>query len=315
LTMHHIITDGASFSLLLTELHRLIQAYSSGLPSPLPDVPLQYADFVAWQQQKGHQAEIDRQLTYWQQKLVAGNGNASPAAPEKLLTSQSKYAFSELPNTLVEEIESLSRSLGVTSFAILVAGLQLALAAGSGRQEIAIVTTVGNRTVPQTETMLGCFINEVILKSQLAPDLTGKMLVDRLQVDIYEAIAHKDVPFESVLAQIDRLTKIDLMATLTVTTSTQGLASIPDWELVAMQARPQQWDDISAELYDLETPLEFYVEMSAPIRIAVNYSIDRFTKETILGLLANYRSMLTKLTTASEMTVAQLIDDPKSSRN
>ncbi|WP_310424077.1 non-ribosomal peptide synthetase [Chamaesiphon sp. VAR_48_metabat_135_sub] len=307
LTMHHIITDGGSFSLLLAELHQLIQAYERGLPSPLPPVPLQYADFVAWQQQPEHQVEIDRQLAYWQQKLVASNGNADPAVSAKTLTFESKYAFAAFPDDLAEAIAALSQALGVTSFAILTAGLQLALAAESGRTEVAIVTTIGNRTVPQTETMLGCFINETILKSQLHPDLTGKMLLDRLQVDIYEAIAHKDVPFESVLAQIDQHAPIDLMASLTVTNSTQGLATIPNWELVVMQTRTQQWDDISAELYDLVTPLEFYVEMSQPMRVMVNYSIERYTQESIDRLLANYRSILTKLTTAPAATVAQLL--------
>ena len=157
--------------------------------------------------------------------------------------------------------------------------------------------------------MLGCFINEVILKSQLVPDLTGKMLLNRLQVDIYEAIAHKDVPFESVLAQIEHHAPIDLMASLTVTNSTQGLAAIPNWELVAMQTRTQQWDDISAERYNPDTPLEFYVEMSQPMRVMVNYGIDRFTPETIDRLLANYRSILTKLTTAPAATVAHLLDE------
>jgi amino acid adenylation domain-containing protein len=310
LTMHHIITDGGSFSLLLAELHRLIQAYERGLPSPLPPVTLlQYADFVAWQQQPEHQVEIDRQLAYWQQKLV--NGNADPTIAAKTLTSQSKYAFTVFPQDLAGEIAALSQTLGVTSFAILTAGLQLALAAESGREEVAIVTTIGNRTAIQTETMLGCFINEVILKSQLRPDLTGKMLLDRLQVDIYEAIAHKDVPFESVLAQIERHAPIDLMASLTVTNSTQGLAAIPNWELVVMQTRTQQWDDISAELDDIGTPLEFYVEMSQPMRVMVNYSIERYTQESIDRLLANYRSILTKLTTAPAATVAHLLKEAR----
>ncbi len=304
LTMHHIITDGGSFSLLLGELHQLIQAYERGLPSPLPPVPLQYADFVAWQQQPAHQVEIDRQLAYWQQKLV--NENADPTIAAKTLTSQSKYAFTAFPDALAGEIAALSQSIGVTSFAILTAGLQLALAAESGREQVAIVVTIGNRTVPQTETMLGCFINETILTSQLHPDLTGKMLLDRLQVDIYEAIAHKDVPFESVLAQIERHAPIDLMASLTVTNSTQGLAAIPNWELVVMQTRTQQWDDITAELDDIGTPLEFYVEMSQPMRVMVNYSIERYTQESIDRLLANYRSILTKLTTAPADSISIL---------
>ena len=74
-----------------------------------------------------------------------------------------------------------------------------------------------------------------------------------------------------------------------------------------MQTNAQNWDEIESELYDPETPLEFYVEMSTPMRVMVNYSIDRFTPETIALLLTSYRSMLTKLVANPELTVAQLL--------
>jgi amino acid adenylation domain-containing protein len=304
LTIHHIITDGSSFSLLLDELHQLIQAFDRGLPSPLPAVPLQYADLVAWQQQPEHADAIAEQLAYWQQKISVDNitASSSTAAP---LSPQSKYHFSQFSTPLVEAIESLSRSLNVTTFTFLATGLQLALAAESGRSDIAIVTTVGNRTIPQTQQMLGCFINEVILQSKFTPDLTGAMSLKQLQLDIQQAIAHKDVPFESALNEIERHGQIDIAASLTVTNSTQGIEPIPGWELVEMQTQ-QYWDDISAELYAPETPLEFYIEMSKPMRVMVNYGIERYTEETIAQLLASYESMLTQLTSDPEISISQL---------
>jgi amino acid adenylation domain-containing protein len=305
LTLHHIITDGSSFSLLLDELHQLIQAFDRGLPSPLPAVPLQYADLVAWQQQPEHADAIAEQLAYWQQKISVDNitANSSTAAP---LSPKSKYHFSQFSTPLVEAIESLSRSLNVTTFTVLATGLQLALAAESGRSNIAIVTTVGNRTIPQTQQMLGCFINEVILQSKFTPDLTGAMSLKQLQLDIQQAIAHKDVPFESALNEIERHGQIDIAASLTVTNSTQGIAPIPDWEMVDMQTKQQHWDDISAELYAVETPLEFYIEMSKPMRVMVNYGIERYTEETIAQLLASYESMLTQLTIDPEISISEL---------
>jgi acyl carrier protein len=309
LTMHHIITDGSSFSLLFAELDRLISAYERGLPSPLPLVPLQYADFVAWQQQPEHADAIATQLVYWQQKIsIDPTVNPSTA---KSLSSQSKYHFSQFPTALVEAIESLSRSLNVTTFTILAAGLQLALAAESGQSDIAIVTTVGNRMITQTQQMLGCFINEVILQSKFTPDLTGTMALQQLQLDIQQAIAHKDVPFESVLDAIEHNGQIDISASLTVTNSTQGIEPIPGWELVEMQTKQQHWDDISAELYAPETPLEFYVEMSKPMRVMVNYGIQRYTEESIDRLFVNYRSILTKLTTTPAATVAELLEETR----
>jgi non-ribosomal peptide synthetase component F len=309
LTMHHIITDGGSFSLFLAELHQLISAYERGLPSPLPLVPLQYADFVAWQHQPEYADAIATQLAYWQQKISI-DPTVNPSTAESL-SSQSKYHFSQFPTALVEAIESLSRSLNVTTFTILATGLQLALAAESGQADIAIVTTVGNRTIAQTQQMLGCFINEVILQSKFTPDLTGTMALQQLQLDIQQAIAHKDVPFESVLDAIEHNGQIDISASLTVTNSTQGIEPIPGWELVEMQTKQQHWDDISAELYAPETPLEFYVEMSKPTRVMVNYGIQRYTEESIDRLFVNYRSILTKLTTTPAATVAELLEETR----
>lgn len=304
LTMHHIITDGNSFNLLLQELYQLIDSNTRGIPSPLPDVPFQYTDWVIWQQQPENETEIERQLAYWKEKLT--HRDTLPTAPPAW-SNASKYYFCEFPSALVQEIEALSRQRGVTTFTVLATGLQLALAYLSGRSSIAIVTTVGNRTLPQTAQMLGCFINEVILQSDLTGDLTIDLALQNLHSDIHGAIAHKDVPFERVLDQIDGHSGIDLMASLTVTNSTQGLASLPGWELVSMQTQPQAWEDITAELYEPETPLEFYVEMSSPMRVMVNYGIEQYSATAIAQLLTTYQSILATLTQTPHLTVAQVL--------
>jgi hypothetical protein len=304
LTMHHIITDGNSFNLLLQELYQLIDSNTRGIPSPLPDVPFQYTDWVIWQQQPENETEIERQLAYWKEKLT--HRDTLPTAPPAW-SNASKYYFCEFPSALVQEIEALSRQRGVTTFTVLATGLQLALAYLSGRSSIAIVTTVGNRTLPQTAQMLGCFINEVILQSDLTGDLTIDLALQNLHSDIHGAIAHKDVPFERVLDQIDGHSAIDLMASLTVTNSTQGLASLPGWELVSMQTQPQAWEDITAELYEPETPLEFYLEMSSPMRVMVNYGIEQYSATAIAQLLTTYQSILATLTQTPHLTVAQVL--------
>ncbi|MCY7337726.1 MAG: hypothetical protein LH613_16195, partial [Chamaesiphon sp.] len=145
-----------------------------------------------------------------------------------------------------------------------------------------------------------------ILQSKFTPDLTGAMSLQQIQLDIQQAIAHKDVPFESVLDEIERHGQLDIPASLTVTYSTQGIAPIPGWELVEMQTKQQHWDDISAELYAPETPLEFYLEMSKPMRVMVNYGIDRYTEESIAQLLASYESILVKLAIDPEISISKI---------
>lgn len=310
ITMHHIITDGWSFSLLLQELDTLIQAFSNGLPSPLPAIFLQYADFAFWQQQVYDQKAIRRQLEYWQRKLVdvALLPELQPFPDLPLSSRQASHYSTQIPESLVDAIKSLSRSLGVTSFVVLLAALKLALAAWSGQREVCIVTTVGNRTVPETEQMIGCFINDVILQSQLLPEQTGSTLIKQLQANVKEAICHKDVPIEWVIEQTKRLRPLNLMASITMTSSAQEIKQMPGWEVVEVQTKQQQWDNIPAELYTDDTPLELYVEMSKTIKIMVNYSVQRFTDEMVDRLFANYQEILTKLVIQPETGLLEFLN-------
>ncbi|TYQ29818.1 amino acid adenylation domain-containing protein [Pseudanabaena sp. UWO310] len=305
ISMHHLITDGASFSLLLQELHSLIQAFSRDLPSPLPAVALQYADFAFWQHRVYNEAAIAQELQYWQHKLVSelvSDRNSLPLT-QPLTSREARHYFAEIPTSLVEAIVALSRSLGVTSFAVFLAGLKLTLAAWQGQQEVSILTTVGNRPLPETEQMLGCFINDVILRSPILPEQTGSIFIKQLQTNIKEAIEHKEIPLNRVIAQTQQLGALRPIASVTMTAATQGLEMIPHWEVVEMQARKQSWEDIKSELYMENIPLEFYLEMSKPMRIILNYSTEKFTGEMVAQLLANYQKVLLKLVDFPEASI------------
>ncbi|MBI4785230.1 MAG: amino acid adenylation domain-containing protein [Oscillatoriophycideae cyanobacterium NC_groundwater_1537_Pr4_S-0.65um_50_18] len=293
ITLHHIITDGWSFGLLVQELHTLIQSFSSGMASPLPAVSFHYADFALWQQQAYNEVAIAQQLAYWQHKLVDIEPLESPdLLILPLIDRQANHYSIHLSESLTSSIESLSRSLGVTHFVVLLAALNVALSAWSGQREIWMVTTVGNRTVPETEGMLGCFINDVILRSTLQPEQTGIAFIKQLQADIKEAIAHKDIPIERVIEHLKRFRPVQFMASVTLISSAQEVQLIPGWEVVDVLANQQSWTDIPSELYADDTPLEFYLELSTTVQIMVNYSTQKFTAEMIEQLLACYEEVL-----------------------
>jgi amino acid adenylation domain-containing protein len=308
ITQHHLITDGWSFGLLLQELHTLIQAFSNGAASPLPEVSLHYADFALWQQQTFNEAAIAQQLAYWQRKLVEGASSESlSVAVQPLVTRQADHYATQLPEMLSRAIESLSRASGVTQFVVLLTALNVALAAWSGQREIWMVTTVGNRTIPETESMLGCFINDVILRSPLHPEQTGIALMKQLQADLKEAIDHKDVPIERVIEHLKRFRPIQFMASITLISSAQDIQSIPGWDVVDVLTQPQLWTDMPSELYADDTPLEFYVELSNPIQIKVNYSTQHFTAEQIDQLLAGYQDVLTQFVMQPNITLSEFL--------
>ncbi|MGI0485823.1 amino acid adenylation domain-containing protein [Pantanalinema rosaneae CENA516] len=306
ITMHHLITDGWSFGLLIQELDTLIQAFSQGQPAPLPDVPLQYADFAMWQQQVYDEAAIAQQLHYWQDKLTH---QAQPPEPsfltQPLSSKQAAHYFTQLPESLSSGVESLSRRLGVTNFVVLLAAFKLALAAWSGQQEIWLVTTVGNRTVPGTAQMIGCFINDVILRSHLVPEQSVTTLLQSLQVNVQEAIEHKDVPLEQVIQHTNQMGSCHLMASITITSSTQTMASLPDWEMVELRLQQQQLNEIPSELFSHLIPLEIYVEMAKSIEIIVNYSTELLTIEEVDRWFTLYQHILTALVVRPERPLSE----------
>ncbi|MEH2301984.1 MAG: amino acid adenylation domain-containing protein [Nostoc sp.] len=114
ITMHHLITDGWSFGILLQELDTLMQAFANGRPSPLPPRSCQYADFALWQQQVYNESAIAPQLSYWQRKLV--DDELHPCPSLMLSSKQAGHRFMNLPESLVRSVEGLGRSQRVTSF-------------------------------------------------------------------------------------------------------------------------------------------------------------------------------------------------------
>lgn len=298
ITMHHIITDGWSFGVLLQELDTLIQALANGRPSPLPALSCQYADFALWQQQVYNETAIAQQLSYWQRKLVDKELDPSPSL--MLSSKQAGHRFISLPESLVRSIERLGCSQKVTSFVILLSAFKLVLAKWSQQNEILILATLGNRTGPDTERMIGCFINDAILRSLILPEQTGSTVMQQLQTTVNEAIEHKEVPLDRVINQIKPLRPLNLLGIITMTPSVQD--KMPDWEAIP----PEQWGDMPIELYGRTPPLELYIELSKTIRVRAKYGTEKFTAETIDHLLNNYQEVLTKLVNHSEMTVSDL---------
>ncbi|NJR65685.1 MAG: hypothetical protein HC772_10705 [Leptolyngbyaceae cyanobacterium CRU_2_3] len=315
ITMHHIITDGWSFGIFLQELDTLIRAFSNGLPSPLPALSFQYADFAVWQQQISTQGINQSHLEYWQRKLVGSIPELTPEqaelsepansiAPNK----QAGHYFTHISESTTVAVESLSRSRKITHFVILLAALKITLSRSSGQREVMVIATVGNRTMPETEPMIGCFINDVILRSLISLDQTGLDLMYQLRETVNEAIDHKDAPFQQVIEQTQRYRDLNLMASLTMSSSAQSFDQLPDWEVVDLRDKQSHWDDLSSELYDETTPLELYVELSDTIRIIINYSLEQFTAEAVDRLFTDYQAVLTQLVTHPHTTLAELFN-------
>jgi amino acid adenylation domain-containing protein/non-ribosomal peptide synthase protein (TIGR01720 family) len=205
LVIHHIVTDDWSMGVLVRELTSLYEAFSSGRPSPLPELDLQYADFACWQRQRLAGEELEAQLRYWREQL------ADLPPPLELPGDRPRPAvqsfrgdarFWRFPEGVLPALQALGRAQGATLFMTLLAVFDVLLARITGREVLTVGSPIAGRGQLQTEPLLGCFVNTLALRARLDGDPGFLEVLRRLQEVTLGAFAHQDLPFEKLIAEL-----------------------------------------------------------------------------------------------------------------
>src|SRR5262245_18352370 len=172
-TMHHIISDGWSLSIMLNEMATLYTAFSLGEPSPLPEPELQYVDYADWQRAYLSGPVMGRQLQYWKKQLT-GAPPALDMATDKVRpavqTMRGAMHCMSIPPELVKKLHALCRAEGVTMYMTLLAAFKVLLARYTGQTEMIVGSTVAGRTSKETERLIGNFLNTLVLRTDLSGD-------------------------------------------------------------------------------------------------------------------------------------------------
>jgi amino acid adenylation domain-containing protein len=205
LTVHHIAADGWSMGLLFRELSLLYGACCQDKPSPLPSLPIQYADFALWQRQWLQGQVLQRQLAYWKQQL-----DGAPAVLE-LPTDRPRPAVQTyhgarhtflLSKTLTEALKQLSQQASVTLFMTLLAAFKVLLSRYSGQKEIVVGSPIANRNRTEIEGVIGFFVNSLALRTDLSGDPGFDEVLSRVREVTLGAYAHQDLPFEKLVEEL-----------------------------------------------------------------------------------------------------------------
>jgi Condensation domain len=205
--MHHIISDGWSLGVLMRELAVLYHAFSTGSPSPLAELSIQYADFAHWQHQWRRSEAMASQLAYWQQQLRA------PLPVLELPTDRPRGATLSfrterqtlvLPEELSAAIKHLSRRQGNTLFMTLLAAFKVLLYSYTGQDDLCIGTLVANRQRQEVEGLIGLFVNTVLLRTDLSGNPTFREVLRRVRETTLAAYAHQELPFEDLVQTLER---------------------------------------------------------------------------------------------------------------
>jgi amino acid adenylation domain-containing protein len=202
--MHHIIGDAWSISVLVNEWVTLYNAFAAGKPSPLNELPVQYADYAVWQREWLQGAVLDEQLEYWRRQLAA----APPPLSAASAGSQASQSFDgsrlnvALSESLSRELHALSRREGATLFMTLLAAFSATLQHHTRQADLLIGTPMANRRQVEVQDLIGFFLNTLVLRLNLEGDPTFRELLARAREVSLDAYAHQDVPFEKLVEEL-----------------------------------------------------------------------------------------------------------------
>ena len=207
ITMHQVICDGWSLGVLIDELTAVYDAFSAGQPTPLPPLSIQYADFTSWQRKWNSHPDIISQLAYWREQLhdplpVMKLGIPRRKRPiDGFRTARREVA---LPARLSEAAKRFGREQGSTLFMTLVAAFKTLLHRYVGEDDLRVATLVANRNRPGTEHLIGPLANTVILRTSMSGDPSPGEVLRRVRATTLAAFAHQDLPFEELVATLER---------------------------------------------------------------------------------------------------------------
>ena len=304
LTLHHIASDGWSLGVMTRELEILYKAGSSGSPSPLPELPIQYADFAAWQRRWLAGERLDREIAYWREQLAGMPAVLDLPAdrPRPVVRSlRGAREMLRLPGALVESLQALGRAEGATLFMVLLAGFDVLLGRQTGSDDLGVGTPIAGRNRVETENLIGFFVNTLVLRGDLSGDPTFRELLARVREVALAAHAHEDLPFEKLVEELEPERGLSHSPLFQVMFALQN-APARALDLPGLTLRPLGFESSGAK-FDLTLSL---VRGAEGLHGALEYSTDLYDVSTVRRMLGHLETLLRGIAADPGCRIAEL---------
>ncbi|KAM3109729.1 non-ribosomal peptide synthetase family protein [Phormidesmis sp. 146-33] len=305
LTLHHIVYDGVSLSnVFLKELADLYEAFSNGNPSPLADLTIQYADFADWQRQWLESGVLDPQIEYWKQQLEQVPVLQLPAdRPRPAVRSLRGARHSvNLPQSLTEQLKALSRQEDVTLFMTLMAAFKTLLHRYTAQDDISVATVTAGRTQPELEPLIGCFVNTIVLRTDLSGSPSFREVLQREREVTIAAYSNQDVPFQTLVERLHPERQAGQQPFFQVMLEFLPGASVEVESSLDIQLDFQAIHNGTAK-FDLLLQL---AEVPTGVTGGVEYNTDLFDASTIDRLINHFYTVLTGIVENPDQCIAYL---------
>jgi amino acid adenylation domain-containing protein len=304
LTIHHIVSDGWSSGVFMKELAALYEAFCSGKPSPLPELPIQYADFAHWQRQWLQGEVVQQLLNYWKQ-LLGGSLPMLELPTDRprpaVQTHQGAKHSLRLSKELSEALKALSRREEATLFMTLLAAFQTLLYRYCGQEDIIVGSPIAGRNRAEIEELIGCFLNSLAMRTNLSGNPSFRELLGRVREVALKAYANQDLPVEKLIEelQLERdLSQNRLFQVLFILQNTP----MPILELSGLTLSSLAIDNKTAK-FDLTLELQ-----ETPLGISgwFEYNTDLFDETTLVRMVGHFQTLLEGIVANPEQKLSDL---------
>jgi amino acid adenylation domain-containing protein len=289
-TIHHLISDGWSLGILVGELTRLGQAFSSGSPSSLPPLPIQYGDYAEWQKKWVYDEIAGAQMPYWKKQMAAAS--SEPALPGEQPRSvghdlEGAREALAIPPFLHKKLKAYSQQTGSTIFSVLSAVFKVLLYRYSGQADIVIGAAIAGRNRAEIEGLIGFFSNTLPLRSFLCRDASFADLLVRVTETAKSAFANQDLPFDLLVDELN---------------PERGLNHSPLFQVMFVLQeglrRTSLWPGITTEVVEIDSGTSKFdltldlIETSEGLHGAFEYSSSLFAAATMRRMARHFVSLL-----------------------
>jgi hypothetical protein len=290
LTMHHIVSDGWSMGIFIQEIATLYLAFAQGQPSPLPELPIQYADFAVWQRQWLEEEILTKQLLYWKKQLTGFTPlvklPASRSRPSVQSYRGASYKFG-LSKELTQGLNKLSHEENATLYMTLLAAFMTLLYRYSNQEDIVVGSPIANRDRIEFEDLIGLFLNTLVLRGDLSGNPSFRELILRVREITLAAYNHKDIPLEKLVQELGLERDLSYSPLFQVWFALQNLPKTVI-ELLDLTLKPLE---VANETVKFDLELFVYEEMES-LSTCFNYNTDLFDETTISQMAHDFEILL-----------------------
>ncbi|MFN7984971.1 MAG: amino acid adenylation domain-containing protein [Vicinamibacterales bacterium] len=304
LSLHHIIADGWSTNIFIRELWLVYDALVAGRQPALPALTVQAVDYAAWEREQLQSGRIAGHLAYWKRELAGAPAVLElpldrPRPPASSLRGQRLRCFGEMP--VLEELKALSARNGATLYMTLLAAWMVLMHRYSGQDDIVVGSPIANRDQLELEGLIGCFVNNVVLRGNLADNPRFSDFLAKVRVTTLGAFDHRELPFDVLVDALrpERTTSHAPIVQVLFTLHTfPAQFNPPEGTSVELVER-----ELGASRFDLTLEV---IEFQGQFHLTYEFATDLFDAATIARLHEHYLSLLRTIVRDADMRVRDL---------